>query len=65
MRVYLRAQCEVSSIIITSFRQGEGVFLPYPQPQKEPVKSPPRLRLSSYNLQLIKLKICQVTNVLQ
>ena len=35
MCVYLRAKFEVSSTIITSFRQGV--------PQNEPPKSPPRL----------------------
>ena len=46
MRVYLRAKFEVSSIILTSFRQ--GVILPPPPPtppQNEPLKSPPRLGL--------------------
>ena len=42
MGVYLRAKFEVSSIILTSFRQ--GVILPPPPiPQNEPLKSPPRL----------------------
>ena len=44
MGVYLRAKSEVSSIILTSFRQ--GVILPPPTPpQNEPLKSPPRLGL--------------------
>ena len=43
MSVYLHAKFEVSSIILTGFRQ--GVILPIPQPQKEPLKSPPRLGL--------------------
>ena len=48
MGVYLRAKFEVSSIILTSFRQGVGVnFTPPPltSPQSEPLKSPPRLGL--------------------
>ena len=44
MGVYLRAKFEVSSIILTSFRQ--GVILPSPPPQNEPLKSPPRLGLN-------------------
>ena len=43
--VYLRAKFEVSSIILTSFRQG-GNFTP-PPPQNESLKSPPRLGLNS------------------
>ena len=43
MGVYLRAKFEVSSIIITGFRQ--GVIYPYP-PQNEPLKSSPRLGLN-------------------
>ena len=40
------AKFEVSSIILTSFRQGVGVnFTPSPSPQSEPLKSPPRLGL--------------------
>ena len=38
--VYLRAKFQVSSIILTSFRQ--GVILP-PPPQNEPLKSPSRV----------------------
>ena len=41
MCVYLRTKFQVSSIILTSFRQG-GVILP-PQPQNEPLKGPPTL----------------------
>ena len=43
MGVYLRAKFEVSTKILTSFRQG-GSFTPLP-PQNEPLKSPPRLGL--------------------
>ena len=48
MGVYLRAKREVSSIILTGFRQrgGGGVILPPPPPQNEPLKSPPRLGLN-------------------
>ena len=53
MDVYLHAKFEVSSTILTRFRQGGGggVILPPPKrtplpPQNEPLKSPPRLRLS-------------------
>ena len=47
MGVYLRAKFEVSSIILMGFRQGGGVNFcpPPPQPQNEPLKSPPRLGL--------------------
>ena len=41
MGVYLSAKFEVSSIILTSFRQ--GVTSHHPPPQNEPLKSP-RLR---------------------
>ena len=44
MDVYLRAKFEVSSIILTIFRQ--GVILRPSQPQNEPLKSPPRLGLT-------------------
>ena len=39
--MYFRAKFEVSSLILTSFRQ--GVALPRPAPQHEPLKNPPRL----------------------
>ena len=46
MSVYLRAKFEVSSVILTGFRnEGGGVILPHPPPQNEPLKSPPRLGL--------------------
>ena len=46
MSVYLCVKFEVSSIILTGFRQ--GVILPPPPstPQNEPLKSPPRLGLN-------------------
>ena len=40
--VYLRTKCQVSSIILTSFRQ-RVIFCP--PPQNEPLKSTPRLEL--------------------
>ena len=42
MGVYLCAKFEVSSIILTGFRQG---LIPPPPPQNEPLKSPLRLGL--------------------
>ena len=41
MCVYLRTKFQVSSVILTSFTQGEIL----PHTTKEPLKSPPRLRL--------------------
>ena len=51
MAVYLRAKIEVSSIILTSFRQ--GVILPPPPPptQNELLKIPPTLGLKSQHHQ--------------
>ena len=46
MSVYLRAKFEVSSTILTSFRQGV-ILPPSPKPQNEPLKSPPRLGLNN------------------
>ena len=52
MVVYLYAKYEVSSIILTSFRQAGGVILPLPPPpsppQNEPLKIPPRLWLTNF-----------------
>ena len=45
MGVYLPAKFEISSIILTSFRQRGGEFYLPPLPQSEPLKSPPRLGL--------------------
>ena len=50
MCLYLRAKFEVSSIILTSFRQGVILLpppLPHPPPKNETIKSPPRLGLIS------------------
>ena len=44
MGVQLPAKSEVSSIILTGFRQ--GVVLPPCPPQNEPLKGPPRLGLT-------------------
>ena len=46
MCVYLRTKFEVSSIILTSFRQGV-IPPPPPPPQNEPLKSPLRLGLTA------------------
>ena len=55
MCVYLRAKFEVSSIILTNFRQGgRGNFSPLP-PKNEPLKSPLRLRLNVNVVILITL----------
>ena len=52
MAVYLRVKFEVSSVILTSFKQGRvggwGNFTP-PPPQNEPLKSPLRLGLKKFN----------------
>ena len=55
MGVYLRAKFEVSSIILTGFRQGGGDNFTLPPPQNKPLKSPPRLGLrNSY----VNLSLC-------
>ena len=47
MCVYFRSKFEVSSIILTSFRQGDGNFTPSPLNFKtNPLKTKPRLRLT-------------------
>ena len=56
MGVYLRATFEVSSIILTSFRQGGGGVILPPPPQNEPLKSPPRLGLRA-------VEFCPTLNV--
>ena len=55
MCVYLCAKFEVSSIILTSFKQGEGegegvILLAPPPPhlKSEPLKNPARLELKDY-----------------
>ena len=57
MGVYLRIKFEVSSIIVTSFRQegGRVVLPPLPQPQNEPLKRAPRLQLTYTIATLLKL----------
>ena len=54
MGVYLPAEFQIYSIIVTNFRQGggDGNLTPnptphYPLPQNELLKSPPRLGLKS------------------
>ena len=52
MYLYFRAKFEVSSIILTSFRQGRGwggevILSPPHPPQNEPLISPPRLVLTN------------------
>ena len=42
MCFYVRTKFQVSSVILTSLRQGVNLF---PPPQDEPLKSPPRLGL--------------------
>ena len=44
MDVYLRAKFEVSSLILTSFKQegGSNFITPLLPPQNEPLKNPPR-----------------------
>ena len=56
MGVYLRSKFEVSRIILTSLRQGE-VIVPPAKPQNEPLKSTPRLELSSLKSKVDKLDI--------
>ena len=41
MCVYLRGKFELSSISVTSFRQGGGIILPPTPPQNEPLKPHP------------------------
>ena len=64
MGVYLRAKIEVSSIILTSYRQGGRLILPLPPTSKRTSKKPTYIRakehffrrtlLSSY------LEVCQL-----
>ena len=53
MNVYLSVKFQVSSVILTTFRQG-GVILP--PPQNEPLKSPPRLGLREHVKQYFQWK---------
>ena len=48
MGVYAHSKFEVHRIIVTGFRQGL-ILTPLPQPQNEPLKSPPRLGLGLPN----------------
>ena len=45
MNVYLRAKFQVSSVTLTSFRQGGVILPPYPPPQNKTLKSSPGLGL--------------------
>ena len=45
MCVYVRTKFQVSNIILTSFR-GRVILPTPPLPQNEPLKTPPRLRLT-------------------
>ena len=49
MSVYLCANFEVSSIILTGLRQGDNFTPPPSPPQNEHLKSPPRLGFIEYN----------------
>ena len=61
MGVYLRAKFEISSMVLTSSRQGEGCnFTPPSPPQNEPLKSPLRLGLLGIIQTVIK-EMLQVT----
>ena len=54
MCVYLRAKFEVSSIILTNFRQR---LIPPATPQTEPLKSPPILGLIMFYLRNIYISL--------
>ena len=51
MGVYLRAKCEVSSIILTSFRQ--GVTSHHPPTSKQTPKKPTQIRVKQENLRTL------------
>ena len=61
MYLYLRNKCQVSSIILTSFRQGVILILlnPPPQPQNETLKSPRRLGL---NIKVTQIRVSRAEN---
>ena len=65
MGVYLRAKFEVSSVIVTSFRQRVILPSPPPPPQNRTLKSPPRSGLSDHVKYLIKLLLKRKTDVLK
>ena len=48
MCVYLRPKFEVSSINLTSFRQGEGNLTPPPTTSKQTPKKPNQIRVKKY-----------------
>ena len=59
MCVYLHAKFEVSSIILTSFRQGD-IFTP-PPPQYELLKSSPRVKPQPVRARDNQSKLVRVT----
>ena len=65
MYLYLRNKCQVSSIILTSFRQGVILILlkppppPLPPPQNETLKSPRRLGL---NIKVTQIRVSRADN---
>ena len=60
MCVYVRTKFQVSSIILTSFRR--EVILPTPPPpENEPLKAPPRLKLTQ---KLFPTEIVHVSNTI-
>ena len=59
MGVYLRAKFEVSSIILTSFRQG-GNFTPLPTSKRTP-KKPTQIRVNAFKNGTISLQPTEYT----
>ena len=51
MGVYLRAKFNVSSIILTSFRQGIDFYCPT---SKRTLKNPPKLELNGFGLKIFR-----------
>ena len=45
MYVYLSTKLQVSSLVLTSFRQVGVILSPSPSPQNGPLKHPPKLGL--------------------
>ena len=61
MGMYLRAKSEVSSIILTSFRQGRGSFTlpPHPLTSKRTPKKPTQIRVKELkNFRKIQENTC-------
>ena len=61
--MYLRTKFEVSSLILTSFRQGAGGSFTPPY-QNKPLKSPPRLGLKQKSIIPLKESIIIAKEVL-